>query len=205
VREVIRSLPFNSKNMDNRFTLHIKNMVCPRCISLLQKEFIQLGVDVATIELGKIQLMQELTPDTKQKVEDRLLQLGFELMVDQRIIVVEQVKTTIIEYVQEESRLTLNLSDYLATKLNLNYVFLAKLFVENTQLTVEKFYILQRIERVKELISYDELSLDEIAKKLHYNDLSHMSKQFKKMVGIAPSIYRKNQLYERKFLDHIIT
>ncbi|WP_413513548.1 helix-turn-helix domain-containing protein [Myroides odoratus] len=191
--------------MSKDFTLYIKNMVCPRCIVLVNTVLVQLEVRVEGVQLGEVQLLSPLSIAKKRQIEERFLPLGFEVLEDPRLVVVEQVKIKIIEYVQTEKVLRMNLSDYLATTTSLNYAQLAKLFVGYTSLTIEKFYLLQRIEKVKELISYGELSLEEIAQKLHYKEASHMSKQFKKIVGISPSMYKKNQKYERKFLDDIIT
>ncbi len=180
-------------------------MVCPRCVTLVEQELLKVHVRAKVVRLGEIELVTPLDQQVKEQIKERLRQVGFEVLQDANQIIVEQVKTKIIEYVQHKHISHLNLSDYLASTSSLNYARIARLFVAQTALTIEKYYILQRIEKVKELISYCELSLDEIAQQLHYKDASHMSKQFKKIVGIAPSIYRKNKRFERKFLDHIIT
>ncbi|MGG5576147.1 helix-turn-helix domain-containing protein [Myroides sp. C15-4] len=191
--------------MDQSYILHIKNMVCPRCIHLIQKELHELGVEIKEIQLGKVRLFSPLLEAKKVEIKMRFLQLGFELLDDTPAIVVEQIKRKIIECVEADCARAMNLSDYLATDSTLSYARMAKLFTLHTQLTIERYYILYRIERVKELISYGELSLEQIAAQLQYKEVSHMSKQFKKIVGISPSIYRKNQRFERKYLDHIST
>lgn len=180
-------------------------MVCPRCITLVQQELLKLEVKAKVVRLGEVELEKPITQPMNNEIKERLSQVGFEVLDDAKQIVVEQVKTKIITYVQQKHLSHLNLSDYLASTSSMSYARIARLFVAHTTLTIEKYYILQRIEKVKELISYCELSLEEIAQQLHYKDVSHMSKQFKKTVGIPPSLYRKNQRFERKFLDHIIT
>ncbi|WP_060873148.1 helix-turn-helix domain-containing protein [Myroides odoratus] len=191
--------------MSNDLILYVKNMVCPRCITLVERELLKLEVSVKEVRLGEVELEKPLVPQMEKQVQEQLAQVGFEVLEDAKQIVVEQVKTKIIAYVQQKHLPNLNLSDYLASTSSMSYARIARLFVAHTTLTIEKYYILQRIEKVKELISYCELSLEEIAQQVHYKDVSHMSKQFKKTVGITPSLYRKNQRFERKFLDHIIT
>lgn len=191
--------------MDTDLIIYVKNMVCPRCITLVQHELLKVEAVVKNVRLGEIELVRPLASIHKEQVKERLLQAGFEVLDDPKQIVVEQVKTKIIEYVQNRQVSRYNLSDYLASSFSLSYARIARMFVAHTALTVEKFYILQRIEKVKELISYCELSFEEIAVQLQYKDVSHMSKQFKKTVGVTPSYYRKNQRFDRKFLDHIIT
>jgi len=191
--------------MDTNLILYIKNMVCPRCITLVQRELLKVEAEVKNVRLGEIELAFPLTTLHKEQIKELLLRVGFEVLDDPKQIVVEQVKTKIIEYVQNREVSRYNLSDYLASSFSLSYARIARLFVAHTALTIEKFYILQRIEKVKELISYCELSFEEIAVQLQYKDVSHMSKQFKKTVGVTPSNYRKNQRFDRKFLDHIIT
>lgn len=191
--------------MDTDLIIYVKNMVCPRCITLVQHELLKVEAVVKNVRLGEIELVRPLTSIHKEQVKERLLHVGFEVLDDPKQIVVEQVKTKIIEYVQNRQVSRYNLSDYLASSFSLSYARIARMFVAHTALTIEKFYILQRIEKVKELISYCELSFEEIAVQLQYKDVSHMSKQFKKTVGVTPSYYRKNQRFDRKFLDHIIT
>lgn len=192
-------------SMDNDCIVYVKNMVCPRCITVVQQALLNVEVNAKAVHLGEIQLEKPLNKVKMEQLKTHLLQLGFEVLQDAKQVIVEQVKTKIITYVQNKQLSHLNLSDYLASTFSLSYARIARLFVAHTALTIEKYYILQRIEKVKELISYCELSLDEIAQELHYKDVSHMSKQFKKIVGISPSIYRKNKRFERKFLDHINT
>ena len=180
-------------------------MVCPRCIALVQRELLKVEAKVKHVRLGEVELSVPLTQVLKDQVKAQLGQVGFEVLEDPKQIVVEQVKTKIIEYVQNKQVSRYNLSDHLASSFTLSYARIARLFVADTGLTIEKYYILQRVEKVKELISYDEFSLEEIALQLYYKDVSHMSKQFKKIVGITPSHYRKNQQFDRKFLDYITT
>ncbi|MGG5600903.1 MULTISPECIES: AraC family transcriptional regulator [unclassified Myroides] len=180
-------------------------MVCPRCIDLIRKELDNFGIAVKDVRLGEVTLFTPLLDVEINQIKVRFLELGFELLDDASGIMVEQIKRKIIEYVEAKDAQAMNLSDYVSSATTLGYARMARLFTKHTQLTIEKYYILYRIEKVKELISYGELSLEQIAQQLHYKEVSHMSKQFKKIVGLSPSVYRKNQRFERKYIDHIIT
>ncbi|WHT39741.1 helix-turn-helix transcriptional regulator [Myroides sp. mNGS23_01] len=174
-------------------------MVCPRCITLVERELLKLEVNVKEVRLGEVELEKPLTPQMENQVKEQLAHVGFEVLEDVKQIVVEQVKTKIITYVQQKHLPNLNLSDYLASTSSMSYARIARLFVAHTTLTIEKYYILQRIEKVKELISYCELSLEEIAQQVHYKDVSHMSKQFKKTVGITPLFIGKTKGLNESF------
>jgi AraC-like DNA-binding protein len=171
--------------------IHIKNMVCNRCIMAVETVFSEMNIPVDFVELGKVQVPSKLDEALKEELKSKLDQLGFELLEDKKEQVVEQVKNLIIELVHHRSNeLNVNLSDYIAGQLQLDYSNVSKLFSELEGTTIEKFFIVQKIERVKELISYDEKNLSEIAFELHYSSAAHLSSQFKKITGLTPSQYK---------------
>ncbi|MCC9043414.1 helix-turn-helix domain-containing protein [Myroides sp. M-43] len=185
--------------------LHIKNMVCYRCILVVEQELKKIGILEAKVQLGKVALMYSLSEQTLTSFEERLQVLGFELLVEKQEIVIESIKQLILEIVQKDTRLATKLSYLISENLGIDYSYASKMFSERESITIEKFYIYQRIERVKEYISYGEMTLLEIANKMYYNDLSHLSKQFKSVMGMSPSQYKKEQNYNRNYIDKIIT
>ena len=171
--------------------LYIKNMVCMRCQIAVKSELDKLGLHHTRIELGETEIMEELSPEQRSMLSDSLKNIGLELLEDKKNIMVERIKTIIIELVHfNEDQIKTNLSDYLSEKLNHNYTYLSNLFSEIKGTTIEKFYLANKIERVKELLVYDELNLTEIAWKLHYSSVAHLSNQFKKMTGLTPSHFK---------------
>jgi YesN/AraC family two-component response regulator len=185
--------------------LHIKNMVCQRCISAVKMTLEQAGLDPAAVQLGEVDIQEELNADEREKIRTALLHQGFELIDDRRSRLIEQIKTAVISLIHhsDEEKLKMNLSDYLAEKTGRDYNYLSSLFSEVEGLTIEKYVILQRIERVKELLVYGELTLSEIAYKLGYSSVAHLSSQFKKVTGLTPSHYRQIRDHKRRPLDDI--
>ena len=185
-------------------TLHIKNMVCKRCIMVVKEQLERLGLHPVSVELGIAVLPDKVTDETCLAVKAALEPLGFELMDDKKLQVVEQVKDAIIELVHySDSSLKVNLSDYLAGKFNRDYSVLSKLFSEITHTTIEKYLIAQKIERAKELLVYGELSLNEIADKLNYSSAAYLSAQFKRITGLTPGYFKKLKEDKRKPLDEV--
>lgn len=185
-------------------TLFIKNMVCNRCIMVVQNELDKLGLDVKNISLGEVVLQKEPTPEEKQKLETILVPLGFELFDDKKSRVIEQIKNIIIDLVQNQANdLKTNLSELLSSQLHHDYNYLSNLFSEVEGTTIEKYFIAQKIEKVKELLVYDELSLSEIAFKLNYSSAAYLSNQFKKVTGLPPSHFKQIRENKRKPLDEI--
>ncbi|WP_273162239.1 helix-turn-helix domain-containing protein [Bacteroides fluxus] len=185
-------------------TLHIKNMVCKRCIMVVKEQLERLGLHPVSVELGIAVLPDKVTDETCLAVKAALEPLGFELMDDKKLQVVEQVKDAIIELVHyTDSSLKVNLSDYLAGKFNRDYSVLSKLFSEITHTTIEKYLIAQKIERAKELLVYGELSLNEIADKLNYSSAAYLSAQFKRITGLTPGYFKKLKENKRKPLDEV--
>jgi len=157
----------------------------------VKSELDKLGLHHTRVELGETEIMEELSPEQRSMLSDSLKNIGLELLEDKKNIMVERIKTIIIELVHfNEDQIKTNLSDYLSEKLNHNYTYLSNLFSEIKGTTIEKFYLANKIERVKELLVYDELNLTEIAWKLHYSSVAHLSNQFKKMTGLTPSHFK---------------
>jgi AraC-like DNA-binding protein len=171
--------------------LYIKNMVCIRCQIAVKYELEKLGLHHTKVELGETEIMEDISDEEREGLGESLKKIGLELLDDKKQIMVERVKTIIIELVHfNDHQIKTNLSDYLSEKLNHNYTYLSNLFSEVKGTTIEKFYLAQKIERVKELLVYDELNLTEIAFKLHYSSVAHLSNQFKKMTGLTPSHFK---------------
>lgn len=184
--------------------LYIKNMVCNRCIMVVRDQLLKLGIEPVSVTLGEVTLKDKLTDASREEIKNTLEPLGFELIDDKRIQLIEQIKNTIIELVHYKSNdLKINLSDYITEKLNHDYSYLSKLFSEINNTTIEKYFIGQKIERVKELLVYDELSLNEIADLLNYSSTAHLSAQFKSVTGFTPSSFKKMKGNRRKPLDQL--
>lgn len=184
--------------------LHIKNMVCNRCIMVVNDELEKLGLHPASVELGEVVLSEELSDIQKGQVKSALEKVGFELIDNRKSQLIERVKTLLIELVhRQNNKLNTNLSDYLIQQLGHDYSSISTLFSEVEGTTIEKYYIAQKIERVKELLVYDELSLSEIAHLLNYSSVAHLSKQFKKTTGLTPSHFKQIGALKRKPLDKL--
>ena len=185
-------------------TLYIKNMVCDRCTMVVKAELDQLTIEYKSVTLGEVELKTAINSDVKQELANKLLLLGFELLDNSKDKTVERIKNLIIQLVHyQESELKINLSQYLVEKLSLDYSLLSQLFSEQEGTTIEQYYILQRIEKVKELLHYKELSLSEIAFKLHFTDVAHLSNQFKKVTGYTPTTFKKLKENNRKQIDNL--
>ncbi|MCC8095776.1 MAG: AraC family transcriptional regulator [Tannerellaceae bacterium] len=185
--------------------LYIKNMVCNRCILVVEGIFKATDIEPESVTLGKVTLKEELSNVQKDTLRQQLESVGFELLDDKRIRLIEQIKNRIIELVhQHNNRLKINLSEYLSSTLNHEYGYLSTLFSESEQTTIEKYFIAQKIERVKELLVYDELTLNEIADMLNYSSAAHLSTQFKNVTGLTPSRFKAlKENDKRKPLDQV--
>ncbi|MBE8719144.1 helix-turn-helix domain-containing protein [Sphingobacterium pedocola] len=185
-------------------TLFIKNMVCNRCIMVVQNELDKLGLKVKNIKLGEVILEKEITSNKKNQLGDVLLTLGFQLIDDKKSRIIEKIKNIIIDLVHHQnSDSKANLSDVLSSNLNHDYNYLSNLFSEIEGTTIEKYFIAQKIEKVKELLVYDELSLSEIAFRLNYSSVAYLSNQFKKVTGLTPSYFKQIKEDKRKPLDKV--
>jgi AraC-like DNA-binding protein len=188
----------------NTEKLYVKNMVCDRCKMVVKSELEKLGISPSNVELGEITLDKPLSDDQRYRIKNTLEPLGFELIDDKKSRLIEQIKTLIIELVHYNNNdLKINLSDYLSDKLHHDYNYISNLFSEIEGTTIEKYFIAQKIEKVKELLVYDELSLSEIAFRLNYSSAAHLSNQFKKVTGLTPSHFKEVKTNKRKPLDKV--
>jgi AraC-like DNA-binding protein len=171
---------------------------------VVKSEIEKLGLHYITVDLGEADIREEISAEQLARLGIALKKTGLELMDDKRSILVEKIKTIIIELVHyNDEQIKINLSDYLSEKLNLNYTYLANLFSEVKGTTIEQFYLAHKIEKVKELLVYDELNLTEIAWKLHYSSVAHLSNQFKKMTGLTPTHFKKLRHKRRRTLGNV--
>lgn len=185
-------------------TLHIKNMVCPRCVMVVRQALEELGYEVIEVELGQavVQADEAIPLD---RTKEKLQEYGFELMQGRDQQLVEQIKTLLIRYIQESERSeeSPKLSQYLVKELHQNYSSLSSAFSESQDTTIEKYMIHLKIERVKELLSYGEMTLSEIAYRLNYSSVAYLSNQFKQITGMSVTDYKKARDSFRKPLDGI--
>lgn len=185
-------------------TIFVKNMVCDRCIMVVQNELDKLGLAAKSVKLGEIILEKEPGTGEKRQLEKALKPLGFEVIDDKKSQIIEKIKNVIIDIVHHQDNDTkMNLSDILRGELHHDYNYLSNLFSEVEGTTIEKYLIAQRIEKVKELLVYDELSLSEIAFRLNYSSVAYLSNQFKKVTGLTPSHFKQIREDKRKPLDKV--
>jgi len=178
-------------------------MVCDRCKTAVNGVFEKLNLATKSIVLGEVELEEKALDDERyERVKQALENLGFELLEDKRKMLVAQIKGAVVDLVHyTKESLKVNLSDFLASKLNTDYSSLSSVFSAEEKNTIEHYYIQQKIERVKELLSYGELTLSEIAFQLNYSSVAHLSAQFKKETGITPSEFKQD--LKRKTLDQV--
>lgn len=179
-------------------------MVCNRCITAVKTVLEQREIMFSNIKLGEVALTEAITEVQKQQLEEDLKKIGFELLNDKTSQIIERIKTLIIENIHyQQEKLKVNLSDYLVDDLKQDYSALSKLFSETEGTTIEHFYILQKIERVKELLVYNELTLSEIAFEMNYSNVAHLSNQFKKATGFTPTYFKSLKDNKRKQIDEL--
>jgi len=179
-------------------------MVCIRCKMVVKSELERLGLHYTVVELGEAEITENISANKRDQLNIALKKSGLELIDDKKSLLIEKIKNIIIELVHySEDQLKINLSDYLSEKLNYDYTYLANLFSEVQGTTIEKFFINHKIEKVKELLVYDELNLKEIAFKLHYSSVSHLSSQFKKVTGLTPSHFKQIKHKRRTPLENV--
>lgn len=190
--------------METNDTLYIRNMVCDRCRMVVRKLFAELGIEPLSVELGVVRTAVAVEDEQRKRLDARLRELGFELIDEPRQQIVERVKAEIIRLVHRDNgALRVNLSDRLTEATHHEYSQISKLFSETTGTTVEKYFIAQKIERVKELLTYGELSLGEIADLMNYSSAAHLSAQFKSLTGMTPTRFREQAAGHRKPLDKV--
>lgn len=180
-------------------------MVCPRCIKVVKDEFEKLDIPVLRIELGKVTTACVLDDEKIQRVKQVLKENGFELIDDKKSKLIDSIKTLIIAKIHhsQDKLESINSSDYISGKIGYDYSYLSNLFSSVEGITIEKYIILQKIEKVKELLVYDELTLNEISYQLDYSSVQHLSSQFKKITGLTPSHFKKLKENKRKPLDSV--
>jgi AraC-like DNA-binding protein len=172
--------------------IYVKYMVSLRCKMLVKDELARLGIKYTTIDLGTVELDGGISQKQRDQLKINLAHSGLELLDDQKSILIEKIKNVIIEMIHYSDEIpTVNYSDYISEKLNYDYTYLSNIFSEVKGITIQQFIIIHKIERVKELLLYDELNLTEISYKLHYSSVAHLSNQFKKITGLSPSFYKK--------------
>jgi AraC-like DNA-binding protein len=171
---------------------------------VVKEELNKLGINYANISLGQVEIPGKISHFQKEEFRNALLKSGLELMDDKKSILIEKIKDVVVEMVHYEDEFPkVNFSDYLTEKLEYNYTYMANLFSETEGITIEHFIIIHKIERVKELIIYDELNLTEIAWKLHYSSVAHLSNQFKKITGLTPSFFKSLKDKKRNNLENL--
>lgn len=179
-------------------------MVCDRCKMVVKSELEKIGYYPTNIVLGEVTLEKELTIQEKATIDKTLKLVGFSIIDDKKSRLIEKIKTLIVELVhQHNNELRTNLSDYLSSQLHHEYKYITTLFTEVEGTTIEKYFIAQKIERVKELLVYDELSLGEIAYQLNYSSVAYLSAQFKRVTGLTPSHFKDIGTEKRKPLDEL--
>eukprot|EP01035_Chromulina_nebulosa_P005395 gene5395-7314_t len=181
-------------------------MVCSRCKMVVKAELEKVGLQPLDVELGEIELKEKPTSLQYSQLETALKQLGFELIDDKKSRTIEKIKTLIVTLIHHsDDYLNTNLSDYLSANLNYEYGYLSNLFSEVEGTTIEKYFIAQKIEKVKELLMYDELSLSEIANQLNYSSVAYLSAQFKKITGLTPTFFKSLKEHKRKNIEELIS
>ena len=183
--------------------IYIKYMVSIRCKMIVKSELEKLGLYNVVVDLGEVEVLDHFSEEQRLQLKAALLSSGLELMDDKRAILIERIRNVIIEMVHYmDERPKTNFSNYLSEKLNYDYTYLANLFSEVTGITIEHYIIAHKIERVKELLLYDELNLTEISYKLNYSSVAHLSSQFKKVTGLTPTFFKKLK-HKRNTLDKV--
>ncbi len=184
--------------------LYIKNMVCNRCILVVEQELEKLGLAVKNVTMGEAELLKKPTDKLLNKINERLKEVGFELLDDQKQKQIEKIRTHLINKVQSgDIEEHFSISDFLKKALNKDYSYISRLFSEVEGITIEQFFILQKIEKVKEWMAYGENNLNEISYKLGYSSSAHLSAQFKKITGLSPSHFKKLGSGHRHSLDKV--
>lgn len=179
-------------------------MVCRRCIMTVEQVFANNGIEVVNVELGTVTLPKPLDPEKSSSLRKQLEKLGFEVLDDKRMRIIEQIRIGVIEYVRNpELQEKQNLSEFLCDKCLRDYSALSKLFSEINGTSIEKYYIAQRVEYVKELLFYDELTVSEIADRLHYSSVAHLSAQFRTVTGLTPTKFKQLKGSKTTSLDEI--
>lgn len=179
-------------------------MVCDRCNAAVRSIFDSLGISFQSVILGEVETTEKITGKVRTALKIALQAQGFDLLDDKKSKMIEKVKILLIALVQEERQIDkVNISEYISQDITVDYGSMSQIFSDQEGYTIEHYFILQRIEKVKELLRYNEMSLSEIAVKMHFSDVAHLSNQFKKVVGCTPTAFKKFKRVDRKPLDAI--
>jgi len=171
---------------------------------IVGNELKKLGLNHNNVELGMVEVIDEISSQKRELLKKNLLKSGLELLDDKRSILIEKIKSVIIEMIHYADELPkVNYSDYISEKLEYDYTYLSNIFSEVKGITIQQFIILHKIEKVKELLLYDELNLTEISYKLHYSSVAHLSNQFKKVTGLSPSFFKQLKLKRNSNLENM--
>lgn len=188
----------------SEYKLYIKYMVSQRCKLLVEEELRNSEIKYLHIELGVVLLAEEISNPKLELLKDNLKQWGLELLDDKKAILIERIKNVVIEMIHYTEELPkVNYSDYISEKLGYDYTYLSNIFLEEKGITIQQYIINNKIERVKELLLYDELNLTEISYQLHYSSVAHLSNQFRKITGISPSYFKKMKLKRMDNLENL--
>ncbi|MEO6305248.1 MAG: AraC family transcriptional regulator [Bacteroidia bacterium] len=184
--------------------LFIKYMVSKRCKITVKEELKKLGLHFIIVDLGEIEIMEDISAEQREQLKSALLLSGLELMDDKKAVLIEKIKNVIIEMIHYSDIVPkMNYSDYISEKLKYDYTYLSNIFSEVKGITIQQFIIIHKIEKVKELMHYAELNLTEISFKLHYSSVAHLSNQFKKITGFSPSQFQLLKDHKRRPLEEI--
>ena len=184
--------------------IYIKYMVSLRCKMMVKDALRELGLHYVIVELGMVDLMEDITSEQHNLLKNKLFQSGLELLDDKKTILIEKIKNVIIEMIHYTDQVPkVNYSDYISDKLNYDYTYLSNVFSEVKGITIQQYIIFHKIERAKELLLYDELNLTEIADRLHYSSVAHLSNQFKKITGLSPSFYKQLKNKRERNLENL--
>jgi len=179
-------------------------MVSLRCKLMVKQELDKLGIAYNSIELGEVQLVDPISEATRQSLKEELHKSGLELLYDKKAIMIEKIINIIVEMVHYTDEIpNVNFSDYLSEKMNLDYHKMSEIFSKTKGVTIEHFIILHKIEKIKELIIYDDLNLTEISYKMHYSSVAHLSRQFKQVTGLTPTFFKSLSKNQRKNLEDL--
>lgn len=184
--------------------LYIKYMVSLRCKMLVKSELEKLGIDYQSVDLGMVEIRGKITERQREKFGKNLKRSGLELLDDKKNILVEKIKAVIVEMIHYSDEVPkMNDSDYISEKLGYDYTYLSNIFSEVKGITIQQYVIMHKIEKVKELLLYDELTLTEIAYRLHYSSVAHLSNQFKKVTGLTPTYFKEVKKKREKNLEDL--
>ena len=190
--------------MESNTSIHIKNMVCPRCIETVSGILSDMNIEAVSIQLGEVKTSKRLGDEEKQTLQQRLIQKGFDLLEDNKSKLIGKIKSIIVDTIHYcKDPVNGNFSNLLSEQLHHDYSYLSRLFSSVEGITIEKFVLSQKIEKVKELLFYDELTLSEIAFQLNYSSVAHLSSQFKKETGMTPTEFKKQRKPGHRSLDSI--